>query len=285
VPDGGGARLNLAECYEEWGKLASALNQYSIAEALAKKDGRKDRLKAAASGAAKVKARVATLTILVPDPLRAAPDLQIKVDGEPLGERQWGAPYPVDKGAHSVVASARGYEPRTVRVDIVSDGAATTVSVPALEPVAASPGSTGAPSISTAAPSSSADVPVPPDTGGPKGEGGSSSGARTAVAIAGTTLAVGAIAAGGVSLGLSFVKADERQKAGADPFGREAARTAAQGEATLQNAALWCFVGGGAAAVTTVIVLVATRREVKAPVTAGAIVGPLGPSIWVEGRF
>jgi hypothetical protein len=282
VPDGGGARLNLAECYEEWGKLASALSQYSLAEALAKKDNRKDRLKAASSGVARLKPRVATLTVDVPDALRSTPDLVIKLDGEVLGDKFWGVPYPVDKGAHTLVASAPVHESATVQVDVPLDGKSATARLPLLE---RSPGAPG-----TAAPGTAAPAGTPPATsaqpaptsGAP---GGGQSGARTAVVITGSALAVGAVIAGGVALGLSFVKADERQKASTEPFGRDAAQEAARGEAAAQNVALWCFAGGGAVAAVTLIVGLATRTQVEPPVKVGAVVAPGGSSLWVGGRF
>ena len=280
VPDGGGARLNLAECYEEWGKLGSALKQYSLAEVLARKDGRNDRLQVATKGAARVKPRVATVTITVSDEVRSAPDLVIKVDGEVLDEKQWGVPYPVDKGAHTVVASARGYEPQTVRVDIEKDGTSTATSIPKLEPA---PEPVPEPSA-TAAPSASSTAPLVPETP-VKSDGPVAPGTRTAVLIVGSTLAVGGVVAGGVALGISFAKADERKNASADPAGREAAKAAAMAEAQAQSTALWCFVGGGAAAAFTLIFGVATRPEAKPRVKAGAFVGPQGPSLWVEGNF
>src|SRR6185503_2353938 len=130
----------------------------------------------------------------------------------------------------------------------------------------------------------SSEAPLPPGTAIANGEG-VSPGARTAVIIAGSTLAVGGIVAGAVSLGFSFVKADERQKANLDPLGRDVSNAAARAEANAQSAAIWCFVGGGAALIGTVIFSLATRPQSKAPVTAGAFVGPRGPAIWVEGRF
>src|SRR5678816_953229 len=37
LPDNSKASFNLAVCYEEWGKLGSALRQYEVAQAIAKR--------------------------------------------------------------------------------------------------------------------------------------------------------------------------------------------------------------------------------------------------------
>ncbi len=279
VPDGGGVRLNLAECHEEQGKLASAYAQYGIAETLAKKDGRKDRLKTATAGAARVKPKLAMLVVTVPEGVRSLPDVVIKLDGEVLGEKVWGVPYPVDRGAHTLVATARGYAPGTVRVDVPKDGVTTTTGVPPLAPApAAAPESTPSPVVSPA-------DPVEPKVVFVKEEGVFTPQVRTAAVIGGGALALGGIAAGGVMLGLSFAKNDELQKARLDPFGQETAKTAAQAKADTLSTAIWCFVGGGAAAIGTGAFYFVTRPRVPPPVKAGAFVGPGGPGVWIQGQF
>src|SRR5262249_46637167 len=200
-----------------------------------------------------------------------------KLDGEVLSEKQWGVPYPVDTGAHVLVASANGYVTATVHVRIPGDGTSTTASIPSLKKAAVE---LPAP---TASASSSAERPDP--DAGPAKEGGISPQTRTAVAIGGGALALGGIVAGGVALGVSFAKADERQKAQLDPFGRDAGKAAARAEADAQSAAIWCFAGGGVAAAGTAIFYLVTRSRIRAPVKAGGFVGPGGPSIWVQGQF
>jgi hypothetical protein len=271
VPDGGGVRLNLAECYEEQGKLASALGQYDVAETLAKKDNRKDRLQAATKGIARVKPKVAMLIVEVPQAVRSAPEPVIKLDGEVLNEKQWGVPYPVDKGAHTLVASAKGYEPATVPVDIAKDGTSTTASIPSL----------------TLLPPPPVAPTTPPalEPSVPKDDGAFSPQVRTAVLIGGGTLALGGLVAGGISLGLASAKGDEKKKALGDPEGRDAANAAARAEASVLNVAIWCFVGGGATALGTGAFYFLTRPRAKPPVSGAVFVGPSGPSIWIEGQF
>lgn len=277
VPDGGGVRLNLAECYEEQGKLASAYTAYQLAETLAKKDNRKDREKSAAKGAERVKPKLATLTLTVPDAVRALPEVRISLDGEPLNEKVWGVPVPVDKGAHAIVASAKGYLPATVSVEVPKDGVASSATVPGLspEPVAA-------PEVKTVEVQREAP---PPQVIVIKEQGAFSPQVRTAGLIGGGALSLAGLVAGGALLGVSFTKNDELQKAQGEPFGLATAQAAAQAKADATNAAIWCFVGGGVAGVGTAVFYLLSRPKAQPPVSAGFIAGPGGGGVRIDGRF
>ncbi|MGK4004481.1 hypothetical protein WMF31_17735 [Sorangium sp. So ce1036] len=137
VPDGLGAKLTLGQCYEEWGKLASAWAQYTMVEALSAKAGQAERSARAGAWAAALKPRLATLTVDVPAAVRAYPGLEITRDGVPLGEAQWGASLPVDAGAHEIVATARDRRPWRGSAVVTADGEAVSVAIPALSPVPA----------------------------------------------------------------------------------------------------------------------------------------------------
>ncbi|WP_437961309.1 hypothetical protein WME76_17840 [Sorangium sp. So ce119] len=134
VPDGLGAKLTLAQCYEAWGKLASAWAQYTIVEALAAKAGQAERSARAGASAAALKPRLATLTVDVPEAVRAYRGLEIRRDGVPLGEPQWGASLPVDTGEHEIVATARNRKPWRRSAVVTADGETVSVAIPALEP-------------------------------------------------------------------------------------------------------------------------------------------------------
>ena len=129
--------------------------------------------------------------------------------------------------------------------------------------------------------------PAAPKTVIVKEEGVFTPQVRTAAVIGGGALALGGLAAGGALMGVSVVKGDERAKAQLDPYGLDAAKAAAIAEADMRSAAIWCFVGGGAAAIGTGVFYLVTRPKVKepAPIKAGAMVGPQGPSVWVQGQF
>ena len=128
-PDGLGAKLKLAECYEDAGRLASAWRMYVLIEPLAEEANQPDRKKTAHDRAAALRPKLATVTIVVPDAVRATPGLEIKCDDKVVEPAQWGAPLPVDKGRHVIVVAATGME-RGERVqEIEADGAAKTVTI------------------------------------------------------------------------------------------------------------------------------------------------------------
>ena len=182
----------------------------------------------------------------------------VLVDGEDAGKTPLAEPIVLDPGKHKVEVR-RGAQGET-RIAEITAGA--KIELDFTPPKAA-----------------------PPTTVIVKEEGILTPAVRTAGVLSGGALALGGIAAGGVMLGLSFAKADEKQKAMLNPFGFEAASAAAKAQADAQSTAIWCFAGGGVAAVGTIVFYVVTRPRVPPPVKAGAFVGPKGPSFWVEGQF
>src|SRR5262245_11475086 len=74
-PRGPGARIQLGKCYEGLGRLASAWAMYTKAEAVAVEVHNDARHKEAQEHAQKVRPRLATLTIVVPDVVRATPGI------------------------------------------------------------------------------------------------------------------------------------------------------------------------------------------------------------------
>lgn len=133
VPDGVGARLELAECYEAWGKLASAWSQYAITQGLAIKDGQQQRAQYAQQRAAALKPLLATMKMEVLESTRRIPALLVTRDGVPVGAPQWGTALPVDAGAHEIVVTASGYVTWKKSVEVVTNGVEVTVHVPVLE--------------------------------------------------------------------------------------------------------------------------------------------------------
>lgn len=198
------------------------------------------------------RAKTGTIVLLAPD------GSDVLVDGEDIGKTPLGAPVPLDPGKHKIEVR-QGTKGETKEADVAAGAMVTLDFTPPKAP--------------------------PPKTVIVKEEGVFTPQVRTAAVIGGGALALGGLAAGGVMLGLSFAKADEKKKAELDPFGFDQAKAASQAQADAMNAALWCFVGGGAAAVGTGVFYLVTRPRVKAPVEAGAVVGPQGGSIWIHGQF
>lgn len=137
VPEALGARLTLAECHENMGRLATAWAGYLAVRALALREGQSERAELAAQRAAALRPRLAMLAIHVPAGAAAVRDLSITRDGAPVGEVQWGAPLPVDTGVHEIVVTAPGHVTWRKRVEVPSDGVQIEVSVPAPAPMAA----------------------------------------------------------------------------------------------------------------------------------------------------
>lgn len=139
VPEGVGARMTLAECYEGAGKLASAFGTYVGAEGAARKQNQEDRAQLARQKMDALKARVALLTLEVPDEVKKAPGFALKRDGADVSDAEFGGPVAVDKGEHVVIATATGRAPWETKVTVkdgekpvikVELGAASTVTDP-----------------------------------------------------------------------------------------------------------------------------------------------------------
>lgn len=133
MPEGLGAKLTLAECYEGQGRLASAWLQYSLVEAAAGRAGQGERQRLAGERAAALKPKLAQMTLSVPEAVAKMPGLSIKRGGVLVGPVQFGEAIPVDAGKHLIEATAHGKKPWSLEAEIPADGAKLTVEVPVLE--------------------------------------------------------------------------------------------------------------------------------------------------------
>lgn len=132
IPEGVGAKLTLAECYEGSGRLASAWTRYVIAETAAGRAGQKDRSKTARDRIDALEPKLARITIVVPENVRALPGLDIHRDTISIGATQWGVPAPVDKGPHVIVVTAQGKQRLEKIVDVPTDGVTVPVEIDGL---------------------------------------------------------------------------------------------------------------------------------------------------------
>lgn len=110
-----GIRYHIAMCEEELGQLASALNDYSAAESMARTEHNKDVLDAIAPPLQGLRARVPTLQVDVPSTVEGT---EVLVDGKPLPSGLWGIPTPIDVGAHRVEAHAPTKNPFSASVTL-----------------------------------------------------------------------------------------------------------------------------------------------------------------------
>ncbi len=128
---GGGTILNLALCHEAEGKTASAWAEFNEALSQAIRDGRAEREARARESIASLAPRLSRLTVTVADAM--PPDLQVTVDGAPLGPASRGVAVPLDPGPHLVVATAAGKPTWTMTVTLGPGADAKAVLVPSFQ--------------------------------------------------------------------------------------------------------------------------------------------------------
>ena len=109
-----GTELNLADCEEKRGRLASAWELFrTVEEKLSPND---ERLAVAHGRALALQARVPRLTLaLAPG---TPPGSTVRDGNVELGAAAFGLPLPMDPGAHELVVSAPGFAPRTFSLQL-----------------------------------------------------------------------------------------------------------------------------------------------------------------------
>ncbi|MFZ5893438.1 MAG: hypothetical protein ACOY0T_20420 [Myxococcota bacterium] len=142
-----GTLLNLADCYEHIGLLASAWRTFREAEAVAQRDGQAAAERAAQARAEALKPRVPFLVIAS----RAAqePTLSVQRDGQAVPGTAWGTALALDPGEYEIHASAPGHRAWKTSVTLSAGGGTVTVTVPALD-AEDTPRSTAEPPTETA---------------------------------------------------------------------------------------------------------------------------------------
>jgi hypothetical protein len=121
-------RVELAECYAQLGRTASAWAQYREAAAAAREAGASD-LEAAARGHAKrLEDQLSYVTVTA----WKGQEVLVTQDGAPIDSAVLGTAIPVDPGSHVITASAPGKRGWSKRIELGSHGDHVTVSVPPL---------------------------------------------------------------------------------------------------------------------------------------------------------
>jgi hypothetical protein len=159
---GAGTEFNLADCWENVDRLASAWAAFLDVADLTHRRGEPERERAARDRAASLEPRLGRITIDVP-PAQRIPELGVQRDGQDVREALWGVSVPVDAGEHRVEARAPGRRPWSMIVRAV-DGQTIGVSIPDLP---ASPASVEFaplehPATESAAPAAPPPAPVAP---------------------------------------------------------------------------------------------------------------------------
>ena len=111
-----GTELNLADCEEKRGRLASAWELFrTVEEKLGPND---ERLVVARGRAEALRSRVPRLTLSLPP--NAPHGSTVRVGALDLGSAAFEIPLPIDPGAHDLVVSAPGFTSRTFHVQLAA---------------------------------------------------------------------------------------------------------------------------------------------------------------------
>src|SRR5262249_9554586 len=134
-----GTLLNVGDCREKLGKLASAWAAFRKAEGMAKRAGDDKRQAEAARRAAQIEPRLSNLVIEVP---RRIAGLGVRRGGEIVDEASWNTAVPVDPGSYAIAAEAPGFVAWSATVPVMAGAKREVVVVPSLEraPAAAAAG-------------------------------------------------------------------------------------------------------------------------------------------------
>jgi hypothetical protein len=126
-----GVRLNLADCYEQQGKTATAWTEFREAASRADKVG-DARAAFARQRAEALAPRLVKMRIAVAAGHRL-PGLTVRRDGNAIPEAAFGSPLPVNPGSYTLEVSASGYRTWTTKGIAKKPGAVIEVQVPRLE--------------------------------------------------------------------------------------------------------------------------------------------------------
>ncbi|HEU4406605.1 MAG TPA: hypothetical protein VFS43_15165 [Polyangiaceae bacterium] len=137
-----GTLLNLADCHERQGKIATAWAEFVRVGQSASTRGNETRAAEAKRRAAQLEPKLSYLTVSVAP---GAGALTVKRNGETVEAAQYGVPVPVDPGEQTIAAEAAGRLPFRRSVTVRAGGERVQIEVPALapEPTRAGPAPAG----------------------------------------------------------------------------------------------------------------------------------------------
>lgn len=125
-----GTELNLADCREKNGQLASAWAAFLKAAGTAKRAGNDGAREAEAKRrATALTSRLSYLTISVADSSKVD-GLVIQRNGEPVDPALWNTGVPVDPGVYEISGQAPGMEAWSTKVTVEGEGQKASVEVP-----------------------------------------------------------------------------------------------------------------------------------------------------------
>ncbi len=133
-----GTLLNLATCYERWGKTATAWAQFRDALAASRREGNDKRAEYARAHIAALEPKISHLTVSVKAGVDASA-FSISIDGVSLGTAILGADLPIDPGKHVISVTQQGKKPWETDVEIGKENDRKAVEIPPLVDLPAPP--------------------------------------------------------------------------------------------------------------------------------------------------
>lgn len=261
VPDGIGVKLQLAECYEASGKLASAWTLYRIVESEASRTNQEGRRAEANSHMTALEPKLARIVVDVAPALKGMADLVVTRDGVEVSSALFGVPVPVDSGKHTVLAKAASGSFETT-VDSV-DGKSMTITVDKLS-------ASGTPATPPNTPPTDPDKPPPPGEPPANDSSSGSSLSTPGFVIGGIGVAV---LGAGIGLGVkAMLDAGEADDICPESECNSQEAVDLSSQANTFSIIGWVGIGVGVAAVTTGIVLIALpSSDGSAPAAAFSV--------------
>jgi hypothetical protein len=249
-----GTQLNLADCYEQIGKTASAWVNFVEVSELAEAGRR--RAKFAKQRADKLRPKLTKLVITVADPVEG---MDVQRGSDTVSREMWGTAVPVDPGEHVIRVSAPGKRDFSESIEVAGEGEEVSFEVPPLRD----------------APIDSPDPTTGPDDGAADEDG---SGQFVAGAI------IGGVGLVGLGMGVAFAAVAHGKEGDSEAFCRPTApnqctapgvelRDEAQ---TAQAIYVASFVVGGAATIAGVVMMLtaAGGDDDEAPPADDTSAGP-----------
>ncbi|HRI68323.1 MAG TPA: tetratricopeptide repeat protein, partial [Polyangium sp.] len=120
APDGLGAQVTLAECYEEQGKLANAYTIFVHVKKAGQEKGQTERSQKAAARADALRPQLAQITFTGSQSLASGYALRVEIDGVSIESSQLAEPRYVDAGTHHIVAFAKDERCNEMAIDIAA---------------------------------------------------------------------------------------------------------------------------------------------------------------------
>ncbi len=200
ITSGLGAQFELAKCYEQSGRVASA---WALYREVAQRD-RGRRAKDARAAADRLEPGLAHLTVEVPAAVAAQRGLEVRRDGKPLLRDVWGVAIALDPGDHRLEASAGGAH-WAAQITLAQGGSRSVIVGPLVE---AAPPAPAAPAPAPAA----APAPAPLRAGAGPGEAASAPG-HTQRVVGLSVAGLGLVGLGvGVAFGLEAKASYQKQR-------------------------------------------------------------------------